>query len=420
MIPPAILRKYARLAKEHGDARTLAFVAGQTSSGRDALLLADRAVALDPQFTWIYSQVSRRLWGSDPQTQATRERLIRRLEAWDPDNSFPYLMEAHEVLARRGFTYPMLFYLDRLANEPAWRQAMEKAFVAPRYDSYAARWFELNRAWLGEHGLARPAVFLSVLGTRPLPNLGGGGVRSYADLLIKELGKKAEAAGHVDEALSYYWAVAHMGERLHLQGATLPGESLQMEAYGRLLPLLRSTGRVQEAATIEYALAQLSREGDIYRGKDPFAQTSSYAWAATILDSFAALVIILGAFTALCVVYVIAKRWVRREKKGPIYRIVTAAESYLAILLFVACLGLYLSYYPYAQNFHHYMTASGEIHDFEPLLYSVLPTFGGLPGQAALPVGNPFRPYVWYALVGLVLAVLAAFTFRRGTASAER
>ena len=47
----------------------------------------------------------------------------------------------------------------------------------------------------------------------------------------------------------------------------------------------------------------------------------------------------------------------------------------MPVLLFLACAGVYLSYYPYALNFHHYMTASGEIHDFKPLFYNLFPNY---------------------------------------------
>jgi hypothetical protein len=92
---------------------------------------------------------------------------------------------------------------------------------------------------------------------------------------------------------------------------------------------------------------------------------------------------------------------------------VTVAENYMPVLLFVACAGLYLSYYPYAQNFHHYMTATGEIHDLEPLFFNIFPNYGRPPGHSALPVGNPFQPYIWYAAAGLILAVLAAIPYYR-------
>jgi LPXTG-motif cell wall-anchored protein len=208
-----------------------------------------------------------------------------------------------------------------------------------------------------------------------------------------------------------------MGEQIHLQGVGMTeqqaGESMQIEAYSRLLPLLRSMGRLQEARTIEYALAQFSRESDTYRGKNPFVRLSNKDWAATIMDSTGTLVLTLGLFTILSLVYVTAKRWIRPEKKGSLYRIVTGAESWLAALLFLACAGLYLSYYPYAQNFRHYMTTGGGIHDLEPLWYNILPTYSGVSDYNVLSIGNPFRPYVWYALVGVVLVALAAIVLRR-------
>ncbi len=89
------------------------------------------------------------------------------------------------------------------------------------------------------------------------------------------------------------------------------------------------------------------------------------------------------------------------------------AENYAPALLFLACLGLYLSYYPFAQNFHRYMSAGGEIHDFEPLFFNVLPNFFGPPSQVGLPLQNPFRPYIWYALAGLGLMVVIQRLLRR-------
>src|SRR2546426_11928122 len=56
------------------------------------------------------------------------------------------------------FPYTTLFrsaQWEALEQETAWRAAMAKAFAAPRYDSYAARRFDLERAWLRSHHLAR-------------------------------------------------------------------------------------------------------------------------------------------------------------------------------------------------------------------------------------------------------------------------
>ena len=131
------------------------------------------------------------------------------------------------------------------------------------------------------------------------------------------------------------------------------------------------------------------------------------------MEIFAGLVAIFGTLTLICLLYVNTKSWARPESKGRIYQLLTVAENYMPVLLFLACVGLYLSYYPYGQNFHYYMTATGDIYDFEPLFYNVFPIYGLMPGHNALPAGNPFQPYAWYALAGLILAVLAAIPYHR-------
>ena len=75
---------------------------------------------------------------------------------------------------------------------------------------------------------------------------------------------------------------------------------------------------------------------------------------------------------------------------------------------FLACLGLYVCSFPFGQNFKHYMTATGEIHDLEPFFYNVFPAPFAVPFHNQLPLGNPFRPLVWYALGGLILAVICS------------
>lgn len=413
-ISPSALEEAARRAEQQKDARTLAFVALHSSNEQERNRLAEHAVALDRGLSWIYIS----LYSQAHRTEADNSRLdavVKRLETWDAANAVPYLLEGELVADRRGRSFPTLKDLDVLAQETAWREAMGKAFAAPQYNSYNRERFELERTWLRANRLDRPPVVLLSVASYPIPNLRN--IRMYAELLVKKFAKEAEQAGRLPEAAGTYWTVAHMGERLRLRGGSLIeqliGGALQRMAYERLAPLLRKMGSADAAATIEYTLGEMRWSEDARTGEDPLARSSNYNWAALTVHAFAGLVVVFGLFTALTVLYVNLKRWVRTEKKGRIYQFLTVAENYSPILLFLACVGLFFSYYPFAQNFQYYMTAGGQPRDFEPLFFNVLPAPGIVPGHVVLPLGNPFVPYVWYALAGLVVAIVLALSVPR-------
>jgi hypothetical protein len=415
-IPAGKLADSARVAEQNRDARTLAFVALHAPTVQDGVRWADEAVAIDPSLTWVY--VSLILPALDAkQNPPDVHSMIARLEKWDPDNGVPYLFDGIVIERPKNIAFTMPGVLNSVANETEWCQAMQKAYAAPRYDSYMARRFELERTWLRQNYLDKPAIVLLSTASYTIPNLLQ--IRVYANVLVDKYGKEAEDAGHLPQALGYYWTAEHFGERMRLNGFSLIEKliavAVQKIADKRLIPALRKAGQADTAAAMEIGEQQVNQLSATLSGKDPLAQSANYNWAALIVEFFAALVTVFGALTLVCLIYVNAKRWVRPEIKGRIFQFLTGAENYMPVLLFLACAGLYLSYYPYAQNFHHYMTATGEIHDYEPLFYNVFPNYGGPPGHSALPVGNPFLPYAWYAGVGFVLAMLAAIPYHRRT-----
>jgi hypothetical protein len=404
-LPDEMLEQTAKLAEQGRDARTLAFVALHYPIGAEGARLADEAVALDPQYTWIYYS---RIQFYREKANPVSDQWAAKLQAWDPDNAIPYLVAAEGIRYKKRDQWPPLQQLEALAKETEWRQAMQKAIAAPRYDSYVMRRFNLERSWLIEHRLARADILLWSVASYPIPNLLN--IRNYEQLLVKKLGKDAEEAKQLPEALNDYWTVAHFGERMQLSGISLIEKliaaAVQFDAYDRLVPLLRQMNRTDEAATVDYARAQMHQQVATLQGKDPLAQSSNYNWAALMVHLFAGLTVIFGLFTLLTVAYVNAKRFIRPEKKGRIFQFLTVAENYMPILFFLACLGLYISYYPFAQNFHHYLTASGDIHDLEPLWYNVYPAFGLKPGHQVLDFEDPFLPYAFYALAGLVVVII--------------
>jgi len=412
-LPPELLERYARTAEQQRDAPTLAFAALHSPNGQQRNRWAEEAVNLDKRLRWVYDSLffeAQRLGAYNPQLDS----LVKQLEAWDADNAFPYLLEASQIADRQGSRFPGPQQIDALAGETEWRQAMDKAFTAPRYTAYQRERFDLERTWLRANHLDDPPIVLLSVAGYPIPRLYL--IRMYSDLLVKKFGNDAEQAGHLPEAAGYYWKVAHMGERMQLQGGStiekLIGAALQMTAYSRLAPLLARMGLKDEAATVKYALQELDYDQDIRTGKDPLAQSSNYNWSVLTVHIFAGMVVVFGLVTAMALLYVNAKRWVRRDTKGRLYAWMTISENYAPVLLFGACVGLFYTYYPFSQNFEHYMQAKGFIHEFEPLFYNAMPAPDLMAGRVVLPLGNPFVPYVWYALAGLVVIVCWALVER--------
>ena len=142
----AALDELAARAEKERDASTLAFVALSTSDRAHGADLAARAVALDPQFMWVFAARNRGLDDDPP-----RAEWLARLLAADPGNAVPQLLVADaQVQARIETDLEREVKIDkirqRLESDSNWLVLMDSAYAAPRYDSYFQRHFTDLRA----------------------------------------------------------------------------------------------------------------------------------------------------------------------------------------------------------------------------------------------------------------------------------
>ena len=404
------LQQWARDGEAQRDARALAFVALRLPDAAERARLADMAVSIDPKLSWVYiSLISIANNRKSPETLA----WAKKLQQFDPENALGYLQEAENLRENNALlvksSAPGLPNWEEWLKLAEWRAAMEKAFAAPHYDGYALRRFDLERTFMRERGVATPVRVLFSMVSYPIPNLLN--IRQYAVLMVNKVGKDAEKAGKTKEALAHYWSVANFGERMHLGAGTtieqLIAAAVQKIAYQPLESLLRSSGQPQAADTLHYAAAESQRRTAARRGKDVLALSTNYLWNALMVNIFLVLVMVFSTLTVIAVLYVNLKRWIRARQHGKTYDTVTIAENYLPVLLFAFCVGLYISYYPYARNFQYYMNVTGEMHDLESVFSHTISLPHIIPGQQ-IPLGNPFVPYVWYALAGFVLVLAGA------------
>jgi tetratricopeptide (TPR) repeat protein len=398
------LRRIEQSGDKQKYARSLAFVALHSPKEDDerALRAAEKAIALDPSLTWISAKICHATYlypGYDPHP------WIERLKAWDPQNGFPYLLEASANV--HDWEPPWIKYSatptglrSALAAEPRWRIPMEKAFTAPRIDFYDARQFALDRQVLQEQGLDRPDMLLLAEVSQPVPDLMT--IEFYEDIQLQDIGQPAEKAGHTDDALAAYWSVVRFGERLgasRMDIAQICSNKLRRDAYNHILPLLRSKGRTEEAATVESILATIPS-----RYQSPSSSLKANATrSARVIVGFAILVTLLGATTVLWLVFVIALKW-SADVSRPLNRLASPL-CFAPPALLLACIALFLGYYPYAGSI-------AQFHSYMDLEYGYAPVLMGLYNVTRFAnlndvwLSHMFWPTVWCAAVALVGACL--------------
>jgi len=414
-VTPEQLRHMGVDAEKRGDTEFMAFAAlhlPQKQMREDIFRLVDRLVALNPKLTWVIYGVAMRdsdEWESEPVAESLLAR-VDKLAAWDPDNAAPYLLRAGMIRAQRdknwkGARSDASAIKKILEQDLRWQNEMQAAFAQPRYDSYILRRFQLDCRVMLARRWDNPVVMLYAGPpfSAIYPSL------AYARLVVKEMGADAEAQGRMDDALRHYWAAARFGERLRLQGHSLfeelVGYNIQATAYERLVPALKTMGRANEAAALEYAGKQsLNELNRLWR--DPPARTSNSTWAAFLMAVAGTAVWVFLFLSLASVGYVNAKLWIRREKKGRLYQGMTILENYAPLALLFSCLVLALAYAPFAENFATYTTATGPINWLDRLAANSYPIPQDLWRTADLPLQNPYPGYVTWALAGAGLVAL--------------
>jgi hypothetical protein len=348
------LRKMERSGDQQKYARTLAYAALHSPDDLRAAA-AEKAIALDPNLTWISAKVSHATYlvpGYDPKP------WIARLQAWDPQNAFGYLLEADASIhadweTRWGHFLAFNGDLRRaLAAEPRWRSPMEKAFASPRLDSYQDRQFVLDRTVLLEQGLDRPDKLTIAASSFQLPDLFM--VKTYADYLRLDVGDAAEGAGDTEKALMAYRNVALFGQKLRLGWTTVEhlfSAQLREDAYLKMIPLLRRSGRNPELAMAESSLALAQAEDPKSNPFERNSQTPALRSGQITALSLAFLIL----FAIAATLWLASVCFLRVRPVG--HRVANWVAARLAwgpALLPVTCLAVTASFYPYAGSIAQY------------------------------------------------------------------
>ena len=398
------LRRLERSGDKQKYARALAFVALHDPDGNAAMRAAEKAIVLDPQLTWISAHVIQATATRVPPPSYDPHPWIERLKAWDPQNGFVYLLEADanvhywEPPWSKYGAAPLPSLRLALAAEPRWRIPMEKAFAAPRIDSYGSQQFALDRQVLKEQGLDDPVMLMIASASQLIPDFTA--IKMYAAYQIEDVGERAEKAGHPEDALAAYWNVAHFGGKLHSENSMDIEEfleaQLRREAYAKMLPLLRREGRTSETAAVESALGNLPSLDA--RLRQPYLSPSSER-SGLIVGTSNVAVLILGIATVLWLLLTIALKW--SQHPGRLLNRIASVLCFAPPALLLASSVLFLGYYPYARSITQFQSLPEFEHSYGPFLMSVY-DFSRINPVVDFWLSYMFWPTVWCALVAII------------------
>ncbi len=390
----------AREAESRGDAKTMAFAAIRLMSWKDFVSFSNKAVALDPSLTWIFSQG----FFGDVYVPESRD-WPAKLKAWDPGNGVAYLIQA-EIRAAE-LSHHLNPVMDGPRHDSEWLETGRKAMESPRYDSYQNRRLQFDREVIRTQSLKDMDVVV-------VSSLRSGWIALWpAQVYSKALLDEAKAAverGDKQTAMGDAWVVAHFGELLRAQGGT-EGERLSSVGYLRpaytiLQPLLAAEGRIDEAKMLSHELEAIKPGAPASHYS--YWLRSSYGWwrtASVAMNLGAASAVLLAMALLFAGIWLPAARFAPGMGSGALYRMACRIGRFAPAGLLVSLAVLAGSYSPAAESVSNYLerpissvTMRNLAETYESVYYVPNTLFRSSPSA-------PYHPMLW-----LIVMVLGVFT----------
>lgn len=348
------LTAIAQKAEAKHDAEALAFVAIQTRSQSESVRLADAAVQLDGNLTWVYGVVAAK-WSFFPEL----DRWVPVLGKYDPQNALPYLIVAEKIDIDEALRKDVPRHVeDQL---PAWKDAMAAAFNSPKLDTYYSRVADLEQRVLARYRVDDPFQVLRDRGWwYGLPSYTAQDTGRDASLLLK-CGEAFEAEGDRNRAFDEYSRVAKFAQLIGTKHYFLPNEPLH-DALTHLELLSRKEGNEAQADlyTSLISQAQEQRQEGL---ADLRVRVSDYVvprWDATVARASGAALLLSAILLVTCLLAAIIRaRSLRLAALRP-SAMTLAIMSSSAVLAFLASAMLYVSYRPYSRIFQQYVRYGDE------------------------------------------------------------
>ena len=383
--PDSELAALAKKAEQNHDAEALAFVAMRHWDPSESVRLAEEAVHVDPDLTWVYGFIAAQ-YSSFPQF----DRWVSDLEKYDPQNAFPYFIVAEKIdIAEVGHRTkpPTVFargitFEPRNYESPVWRTAMAVAFLSPKLDTYRDRVKALDRKILQRYHVDDPFQVLTdeYSWWSGLPSYSSQDSSLYAQSIL-EAGEALESHGDREGALRKYSAVARFVQMMGSADAFWI-QRVDQQAYQRLASLSEQSGNKEQAQLY----TELAYRADQMQKAEMTSMRSRFSGGSDVSEWNSFLVrvsgiVLLFSFGLLlaCALGIIVRGkslWPSTLRPSPL----TLALGFVgAIGALLSSAVLYADYRPYAEIFQRFVSKGDE---------SSLPQLSNFLGATQLPLGT--------------------------------
>jgi hypothetical protein len=351
--PDPELAALARKAEQNHDAEALAFVAVRLSSQTEKTKLAEKAVKLDPNLTWIYAAVAIQCpWRSEI------DPWIPVLERWDPKNALPHLIAADKIDIAMGGAGTAAIYSEH--KSLAWQNTMAAVFQSSKLDTYRDRLAELDRTVLLRYHIQDPFEAVTDRWFYGLPSYGSWDSSRYAKALL-ESGQALEAKGDVAGAAEKYLEVARFGQMLQPEGGFYFLGRDTTEASRRLAALSVRKGDGAAAAFYTSLAEQIEktdeRELSLRRSED-FGGDLSH-WNALIARASGLTLLFCALLFITCAVGALVRGKPLKSSSLVASPLTLGIGLGSAMGALLSSAMLYVSYRPYSQILQRF-TVSGD------------------------------------------------------------
>jgi hypothetical protein len=365
------LADLATKAEKDNDAKTLAFVALATPESKQGMRLAEKAVALDSNLSWIYASRFYR-----PDDVPPPAEWLARLRASDPGNSFVDLCAA-DAIAHARFRALIAHHTPSrpeieaaIVANPQWVAQMEAALRAPRYDSYLTKHWELIAyVWNRDPSLS-PSIIGYGLWSHRIPDITN--VRIFTAFQIHRA-QQAQIEGHPENAEKILKEIDSLGNRMVEAGnsafETLVGWDLSRQASKEFKVLYTAMGQkpeAQQAAVRVQQLEELQKTFHRPYEADYRNQQKAFRGYAALFETTSILVIFFAS--AMVLSYLILELRPSFSLRRAFWqRILCKTADFAPASILFLCGVFLLSYLPFARLFAGYRSRAGTSATFRGL-----------------------------------------------------